>query len=209
MNFKDFLRDCCEYIANTQPKREYNYIEVASGKTLNFNNLENSEITIEDIAHGLSMICRFSGHIDRYYSVAQHSLLVEHIVAQAGGTTVERLQALLHDSTEAFMGDLSTPLKDLLPLYQKMESLLNEQISSSIDINTKELPDIVYSADHMALCIEARQLLSDGSWAEEVEFKQSVIGVTDESGYIQSLHPELGKGLFLNKYERLMEKFND
>lgn len=67
-----------------------------------------------DLAHALSLVCRFNGHCAHHYSVAQHSLLVAYIIEKEGGTPEEQLAGLLHDGTEAYISDLTRPLKLLL-----------------------------------------------------------------------------------------------
>ena len=67
-----------------------------------------------DLAHALSLVCRFNGHCAHHYSVAQHSLLVAYIIEKEGGTREEQLAGLLHDGTEAYISDLTRPLKLLL-----------------------------------------------------------------------------------------------
>ena len=67
--------------------------------------------TIEEIAHALAQINRFTGHAKRPYSVAEHSLLVATIAASEGATPVQQLAALLHDAHEAYVGDLASPAK--------------------------------------------------------------------------------------------------
>lgn len=67
--------------------------------------------TIEEIAHALAQINRFTGHAKRPYSVAEHSMLVATIAAGEGATPVQQLAALLHDAHEAYVGDVSSPAK--------------------------------------------------------------------------------------------------
>lgn len=70
-----------------------------------------NEPTIEEIAHALALINRFTGHTSRPYSVAEHSLLVLHIARTEGASPVAQMAALMHDAHEAFVGDVSTPVK--------------------------------------------------------------------------------------------------
>lgn len=72
------------------------------------------DILTTDLAHALSLVCRFNGHCAHHYSVAQHSLLVAYIIEKEGGTPEEQLAGLLHDGTEAYISDLTRPLKLLL-----------------------------------------------------------------------------------------------
>lgn len=66
---------------------------------------------IEEMAHALAQINRFTGHAKRPYSVAEHSLLVATIAASEGATAEQQLAALLHDAHEAYVGDMASPAK--------------------------------------------------------------------------------------------------
>lgn len=77
-------------------------------------NPQADRVTPTDLAHALSNVCRFNGHCAWHYSVAQHSILVADIIALEGGTTEDQLAGLLHDGTEAYISDLTRPLKLLL-----------------------------------------------------------------------------------------------
>lgn len=87
---------------------------------------------IEDIAHALSMICRYNGHTSRFYSVAEHSVLVARWVG--GQYRTPRLRrramrtAILHDGTEAFLGDQARPIKWRLDGYAEMERRVDARI---------------------------------------------------------------------------------
>lgn len=81
-------------------------------------------ICIEDIAHSLAFQCRFGGHLPEFYSVAQHSVYVCDIVEANPGEDSVRLQALLHDASEAYLLDIPSPIKHKLDDYRKIEQRL-------------------------------------------------------------------------------------
>lgn len=90
----------------------------ATGKKINILNPDPDTIDIEDIAIALSNICRFGGNIKQFYSVAQHSMLVCSLAPPH-----LKLEALLHDSAEAYVGDVIKPLKVILGTkYEAMEA---------------------------------------------------------------------------------------
>lgn len=111
------------------------------------------QINFHDIALGLSKCCRFAGQCDGHYSVAQHSVLVALLLPES-----LRWEGLLHDATEAYMGDLSTPLKSMLPDYKKVESRLDAAIRIRAGLPMTPNP-LIKQADEIALAIEARDLM--------------------------------------------------
>jgi 5'-deoxynucleotidase YfbR-like HD superfamily hydrolase len=113
-----------------------------------------NEILIEDIAHSLSMQCRFNGHCSVFYSVAQHSVLVSEICDDKF-----KLSALLHDAAEAYLSDLPTPIKNRFTDYISYEDKLVAVINEKFGTN-KEIPYEVKIADKIAFLTESRDLLS-------------------------------------------------
>lgn len=85
-------------------------IRTFTGRYVNPLQLRREDICIEDIAHHLSNICRYTGACPEFYSVAQHSVYVSTL-AWAGGSRELALAGLLHDAAEAYLGDVSSPLK--------------------------------------------------------------------------------------------------
>jgi 5'-deoxynucleotidase YfbR-like HD superfamily hydrolase len=124
------------------------YLCTYTGKHFNYENIKPESIDIEDIAHALSNICRFNGHLMQFYSVAQHSVFVSTLVAPAIA-----LEALLHDAAEAYLCDVPNPLKQLLPDYQRIESQVHAAICDKFNIPAKPSPE-VKTADLIALATE-------------------------------------------------------
>ncbi len=77
------------------------------------------EVEILDIAHALANLCRYGGHCRRFYSVAEHSVLLTRAVAPE-----YRLLALLHDASEAYLVDLPRPVKLSMPEYKAIEQVV-------------------------------------------------------------------------------------
>jgi uncharacterized protein len=101
-------------------------------------NIQPEQITIKDISAGLSKICRFSGQITRFYSVAQHSVILSKIVP-------ERLKkvALLHDASEAYLQDIIKPLKNLLgESYTNLENKFEHAIFDRYGLDYDLLKEI-------------------------------------------------------------------
>lgn len=135
-------------------------ILLRSGRYYDLLSPETSEITIEDIAHALAHICRFTGHTSRFYSVAEHSLWVSRLVHPQ-----HRLAALLHDAAEAVLGDVSLPLKRLLPDYRAIEQRVEAAILGQFGV-TLPLHPVIKSADTLMLAAEAAHLMPphDDEW---------------------------------------------
>jgi len=118
-------------------------------------------VRLDDVAHGLATKCRWAGHTRTYYSVAEHSLRVATLVPEYskapldGGT---RLQALLHDAAEAYLGDVPAPLKRRLPRYGEIEERLLAVILEAFDAPPLPLHPAVKWADRELLEAERHHL---------------------------------------------------
>jgi len=104
-------------------------IRTFSGRMMDVFNPEPDMICIEDIAHALSNLCRFGGHTSEFYSVAQHSVMCASLVPEK-----YRLDALLHDATEAYMLDIPSPIKRQLPGYSEAEDKLMQIIADKFGV---------------------------------------------------------------------------
>ena len=166
-----------------------NSILTYCGNRFDFAEPWRSEISIIDIAHALSNICRFGGHCSRFYSVAQHSVMVSRIVPAEHAPT-----ALMHDATEAYLGDISRPLKAMLPDYRCLDAAVEEEVSMYYGV-TRPLPDCVIHADLVMLATEKRDLMPQDreEWA-------CLKGIEPLPERIFPLPPEEAKGLFLDRF---------
>ncbi|TXH41968.1 MAG: HD domain-containing protein [Desulfurellales bacterium] len=88
-----------------------------------------ADVRIDDIAHALSLTCRYGGHIPEFYSVADHSLnVLERMVAMGVDDRRLLLMGLLHDAEEAYLGDMPSPIKRRYKDYKNDGNRLREQI---------------------------------------------------------------------------------
>lgn len=167
-------------------------ILTVSGRYFNFIDTAANEVLVGDIAHALSNVCRFAGHTSSFYSVAQHSVLVSQIVPPE-----DALAALFHDATEAYIGDVSRPLKQLLPDYKAVEARLHADIFSKLGL-PPELPPSVKHADLVLLATEQRDLMPahDDEWS-------LIADITPLAPAIRPRGPKLACLIFMERYLQL------
>jgi hypothetical protein len=138
-----------------------------SGELVNLRALRPDQIEIDDIAHALSQQCRFVGHSPQYYSVAQHSVIVSTMVPAAFA-----LAALLHDASEAYLGDVSHFLKHSpeLACYRAFEDEIQGTINERYGL-PREIPEVVKLADRTLTDLEWRQFML----REPVTFAEALV----------------------------------
>ena len=134
-------------------------IQTFTGKMVDPFALNPDDICVEDLAHALSMQCRFTGHTREFYSVAQHSVLVSVYCDPAIA-----LLGLLHDASEAYLMDLPRPLKysPLFAFYREREQAAMDAILDHFRIWTAQVEyhEAVKEADDRMLATEARDLMA-------------------------------------------------
>lgn len=136
---------------------------------------EPQPIVLDDIAHALAHQCRFTGHTQRHYSIAQHSVLVAQLTVKwAAHAGVERrhLRAyfaagLMHDAAEAYIGDVSRPLKHVIrdhtDIYSQLEDAIEAQIEARFGLTVTEPMRVLVKRADVALLYEERRQLLPGS----------------------------------------------
>lgn len=128
-------------------------IQTFSGKKLSVLAPDPDAICIEDIAHALAWIPRFGGHTIKGYTVAEHSVRVAEILPPE-----LKLAGLLHDASEAYIGDVQTPVKMTLPGYYRIENDLMAVIAQKFGFEWPLHPDVVL-ADRLILELEWNALM--------------------------------------------------
>ncbi len=134
-------------------------IETTHGGFFDFLDPQPSAVHVEDIAGSLSKVCRFAGHCKWFYSVAEHALLVRALVIWAGHPALG-YAALHHDSEEAYLGDVTTPLKALLgEPFQTIRDPLDAVVGEALGIDPALFHHpVIVAADLQALRSEAHVL---------------------------------------------------
>src|SRR5690348_7800105 len=139
------------------------WIETYRGKKFYLLEPTPESILIEDIAHALSQQCRFTGHTRKFYSIAEHSV---HVSLLCGLDKRVCLAGLLHDASEAYIADLSRPVKyetPVGPAYFEVENRIMQAIATKFDFEWPMNPK-VKTADEIMLHTEKDQLMTDLSW---------------------------------------------
>lgn len=138
-------------------------------------------ICIEDIAHALSLQCRFGGHLPEFYSVAQHSVLCSRLAGEKIA-----LQALMHDAAEAYLIDLPRPIKKKMDRYQEIEFKLMKLICKKFGLRFPLHPSVKRIDDQM-LQLEWEELMLQKNTVES----------------FRCWSPEYAKRSFLEEFETL------
>lgn len=157
-------------------------IRTFSGKWMNVFELDESMICIEDIAHALSNQCRFGGHLPKFYSVAQHSIMCSVIVPQE-----HKLAALMHDASEAYLLDVPRPIKKCLLNYAEIENDLMSMIAYKYGFQWPLHNDVKH-ADELML---------------QKEWNELVLGKPSDLDIFSSHHSEK---LFITEFNKLYDK---
>jgi 5'-nucleotidase len=159
-----------------------------SGNYLDLVAPEQSEFTLDDIAHGLSMTCRFSGQCGHFYSVAEHSVHVSRYVP-----VEDAYAGLMHDAAEAFVHDISKPLRVLLPGYSEIEKRIERVIFERYGV-PNPLPPSIKELDIRMLATEQRRLMRNRDNWEHCHGREPL------PIHLNCWSPDVAKARFLERF---------
>lgn len=191
-----------------------------TGKRLNLENkLNGMDLDIEDIAHSLSLQCRFNGMTDRFYSVAEHSvrcaILYGHGVTEVcnGIKPLSCRAVLMHDASEAYITDIPTPLKKILgEPYYRLEAEIMTTIADRFGFRRQWEDPLVQEAikkvDQSLLCSELKtmfKLPTGDYWYEPIRSAELLEGI----GWGIGWPPNTAKRAYLSYYYLTKDLEND
>ena len=130
------------------------WIQTWTGKAFRPLSPSPGSIDIRDIAHSLALLCRFNGHCNQFYSVAEHCVRISNVVPAD-----QALWGLLHDAAEAYISDLPRPVKRQVPEFERFEDDLLQLIMAHYQLPWP-MPADVKRADDVLLATEMRDLMA-------------------------------------------------
>jgi 5'-deoxynucleotidase YfbR-like HD superfamily hydrolase len=174
------------------------YLQTVSGRWVNPFDPDPNQLDAGDIARALANQCRFGGHSRVFYSVAQHSVIVSRLVEERGGDVEEVFAALMHDATEAYLGDMPHPLKHRSPLgaaFREAEAHLEQAIRERFGLRSgvREIKE----ADRALLATERRAFSAETWHWPELE------GVEPLDLELSAWSPEQAADEFAARYAEL------
>lgn len=174
--------------------RQGTWMQTVSGKVFWPIDPRPEELDINDIAHALGMMCRYGGHCNRFYSVAEHSVLMASYAEANLGTEIAQI-ALMHDATEAYLSDVIRPVKAHLSNYREIENRLWLCIAERFGL-PHAIPDEVHHLDNCILRdeMEALHMPPPMEW----NIPNQRLGV-----HITGWEPKFAGWAFLGMYQKL------
>lgn len=171
-------------------------ITTYSGRWFDILKPEEYEYDIEEIAYALSNLCRYTGHCNSFYSVAEHSVLVSRIVPEELALT-----GLLHDASEAFLGDVSSPLKALLPGYKEIEHNVEAAIANHFGLEFPYRPEIKQADKQMYW--QERQTVANNELADKLWHQDRRATRKVEA---KGMPPHMARRMFISRYKEITKQ---
>lgn len=176
------------------------FISTLSVQQFYFLNPDPKDILIADIAHSLSLICRFGGHCNVFYSVAEHSIILAKALEDEGADTLTVMAGLLHDAEEAYLPDITRPVKNVMPEAKKIYAILETAIEMKFHLQAADW-ERIKEMDSRLVVTEAKAL---GIWNEHW-----VDAGTPLRAKLYLWSSDEAKHLFLINFLELSEKLYD
>lgn len=196
---------------------KHSWIVTATGRKFNPLDPDPEQINLEDIAHALSNICRFTGHCREFYSVAQHSVIVS-LIAEAEAFDLGLinpwylgLKGLLHDASEAYLCDVARPLKrhEGFSQYRIAETrLMGAVMKAFFDDGFELIPEIVKVIDERIVTNEAYALMPTLPEGWQLRTGFTTLELESQANcpnpFTPTWAPTEAKQQFLQRYTQLM-----
>lgn len=180
---------------DTAVKKDFTYLYTYTGRKFDVAAPDVREVDIRDIAHALSLLCRYGGHASKFYSVAEHSVHMSNLVPSK-----DALAALLHDATEAYVVDVPRGVKNALGrAYKNLEDGVWAVIATKFDL-APNLPPSVKYYDNAILLAEKDALIHPDvpEWLVGQGFEKPEIT-------IKGWPPAIAEAAFMRRFKQLTE----
>lgn len=184
-----------------RPEPEKAWMGTITGKKFNPFDPCVEDIDIRDIARGLAMTCRYGGQVKRFYSVAEHCYNVSFYVPSE-----YRLHALLHDSAEAYIGDMIRPIKHQPQMveFRHAENMIEQAVALKFGLDwSLEAQAAVKTIDNRILVDEIRELSYMPKAYLNTPLLKGLEPLHTLNFIVHSWSPEVAENLFLNRFEDL------
>lgn len=193
------LMSCDPAVYSNQPE----YIRTASGRKLYPFSPREEDISVEDITIGLSHTCRYGGQTPRYYSVAEHCVRVCEVLDRfASGSFL--FEGLLHDASEAYLGDIQRPIKKWLDEYKEVERIVTSEVERKLGLESSEqATSIVHWADNLVMHAEFVSFFGEETHVEDFGTFPSDRVKALAGEWELGWSPEKARSEFMDHFERL------
>lgn len=199
------------YVANEPSTRERGWMQTYSGRRFYPLEPRAEDVELADVAHGLAMTCRYGGQCKSFYSVAEHCVLVSELVemhARNAGHHEDEVRhlarlALMHDSAEAYIGDMIRPLKHQAEMaeFRRAEVAIEVEIAEAFKLQwTPEAYEIIKRIDDRILIDEISQLMADPSAYLETPLLRELSPL---GAQLQCLSPAEAQQAFMARWTEL------
>lgn len=178
------------------------WMQTYTGKAFYAMDARVEDIDIADIAHSLSLQCRYNGHVDRFYSVAEHCVHLADLFPDNPNTA---LWALLHDGAESYIGDMVRPLKKHMPTFMQIDDHITSLIAKRFDLEGTVIPPEVHHVDSQILHNEREALMARVQPPQPWDVPGGPIPGVEIVGY----SPEDVEKLYLATFARLIAQRED